>query len=140
MATNSTKKQFNRIADNLPADVTRTGKGPHARNYGGDSAGQMRGNSMPEKFAEPLGEVSAQITGIEGLHNDIGEMSGFITTGYLDKQSTPFGEAAKFNFLPPGMNISNQENAEIHDMPLVKLVAESYPGDGWSPTPRDMPE
>lgn len=137
---NNTKKQFNRIADNTAADTTRPSKDGSHRNYGGESAGQMKGNGSTEKFAEPLQEVSARIGGIEGLHNDIGEMSGFITTGYLDKQGTPYGEAAKFNFLPPGMDISNQENAEIHVMPLKRLVAESFPGDGWMPKPRDVTE
>jgi len=139
---NSTKKQFNSIADNSAADDTRPAKSPHsAKNYGGKNDGQLRGDgSGPQPFAEPLGEVSARIGGMGGLHNDIGEMSGFITTGYLDKQGTPYGEAAKFNFLPPGMDISNQENAEIHTMPFRKVVAESYPGDGWTPTPRDIVE
>jgi hypothetical protein len=82
----------------------------------------------------------SEISGISGTHNDIGELSGFITDGYLDKNDIPFGEAAKFNFLPPGMDISNQENVEIHDMPLRKLTDMSYPGDGWSPAPRDVQE
>lgn len=94
-----------------------------------------------QKFANPMNMgAPAEISGIGGLHNDIGEMSGFITDGYLDKNDMAYGEAAKFNFLPPGMDISNQENAEIHDMPLRKLVSESYPGDGWSPSPRDVQE
>lgn len=81
-----------------------------------------------------------KIGGMKSLRNDIGEASGFITDGYLDKRDTPYGEAAKFNFLPPGMDISNQETAEIHDMPMRKLTDLSYPGDGWSPAPRDVAE
>jgi len=137
-----TRKQFNRIANNVAADDARPMKSPHSsKNYGGTSAGQLRGDgSGAQPFAEPMQEISARIGGMEGLHNDIGEMSGFITTGYLDKQGTPYGEAAKFNFLPPGMDISNQENAEIHAMPLRQVVSESYPGDGWTPSPRDVTE
>jgi hypothetical protein len=87
-----------------------------------------------------MNDVSAAIKGLSGLHNDIGEMSGFVTDGYLDKNGTPFGEAAKFNYMPPGMDISNQMNAEIHEMPLRMVVSESYPGDGWMPSPRDIKE
>ncbi len=135
----STKKQF---ADNrekpvnggLPSKKATVGVKP------GMAAGQLKGLSS-EAFADPMNNgAPARISGLDGLYNDIGEMSGFTTQGYLDKQGTPYGEAAKFNFLPPGMDINNQENAEIHDMPLRILVAESYPGDGWMPTPRDVEE
>jgi hypothetical protein len=137
---NSTKKSYNNVASPLTADQTRPAKAQHARNYGGENVGQMRGEGKMEDFGNPNNEVSPAIGGIGGTHNDIGELSGFITDGYLDKQGTPYGEAAKFNFLPPGMDISNQENAEIHSMPLKKLVDESYPDDGWMPKPRDMQE
>ena len=91
-------------------------------------------------MAKTMGAPSTDIKGMSGTHNDIGEKSGFQTSGYIDKKGTPYGEAAKFNFLPPGMDIADQENAEINNMPLRKLTSESYPGDGWSPAPRDIPE
>lgn len=134
----STKKSYTSIK----AGVANKGLPPKSVGYGnsgGTSEGQLSGGQ--QKFASPMNDgVPAAITGIGGTHNDIGELSGFITDGYLDKGGVPYGEAAKFNFLPPGMDISNQENAEIHDMPMRKLVAESYPGDGWMPAPRDLPE
>ena len=40
------------------------------------------------------------------------------------------------NYLPPGMDIDNQEMLEAHAMPLQKVTEESYPGDGWMPKPR----
>ncbi len=104
------------------------------------NAGQMSVYGGNEKFANPAQEVSAPISGLGGTHNAIGEMSGFSTSGYLDKQGTAYGEAATFNFMPPGMDISNQEMLAQKDMPLKKLVAESYPGDGWTPSPRDIKE
>lgn len=137
---NSMKKAFGSVASPLTADDTRPTKAQSARNYGGKNAGQMVGEGGKESFANPNNEISPAIGGIGGLHNDIGEQSGFITDGYLDKQGTPYGEAAKLNFLPPGMDISNQENAEIHAMPLRKIISESYPGDGWTPSPRDVTE
>ena len=136
---NNLKKKYNDTRSPV-AGNTRPSKKPSLGNSSGSYTGQMRGNAQTDKFGEPLQEVTAGITGLGGLYNDIGEMSGFAVDGYLDKQKTPYGEAAKFNFLPPGMDISNQENAEIHEMPLRILVAESYPGDGWMPQPRDVPE
>lgn len=137
-ANTSTKKSYNSVKEplankSLPLKSVRVGI------LKGEYAGQVAGDS--QKYAEPMNRgIVAAVGGIAGLHNDIGEMSGFITDGYIDKQGTPFGEAAKFNYLPPGMDISNQMNAEIHEMPLRQLVSESYPGDGWMPKPRDVVE
>jgi hypothetical protein len=104
--------------------------------------GQMTGKAGHEKFAEPLEAHANGLIEMGGTHNDIGELSGFESgnSGYIVKKGTPYGEAAKFNFLPPGMDINDQENRDIRDMPLKKITAESYPGDGWEPAPRDMPE
>jgi len=139
MAGNTTtKKQYNDRYDNpVKAEAPKTAK---FSNRPGDYAGEMAG-AKALQAAKPMNMgAPAKIGGLDGLYDDIGEKSGFITEGYLDKQGTPYGEGAKFNFLPPGMDISNQENAEIHEMPLRKLTAESYPGDGWMPAPRDIPE
>ena len=136
---NITKKKYG-DQRSASAGTGLPSKKPSMGNRPGSYEGQMAGNAQSDKFGAPMQAVAAPISGIAGMHNDIGEMSGFATDGYLDKQMTPYGEAAKFNFLPPGMDIGNQVNAEIHDMPLRILVAESYPGDGWTPSPRDMGE
>ena len=141
-ANTSTKKMFNGVAGEA-VNMSSPPRFAKVANEGPMKAGEMadtRGMGSP--FAKPLNStgVSAEIGALGKTYNDIGEMSGFITDGYLDKGGTPFGEAAKFNFLPPGMDISNQENVEINEMPLRKIVAESYPGDGWMPAPRDIPE
>ncbi len=141
MAMNNThtKKTYKGM-QSMPVESAEPTKDVNMANRPAHYAGQLTGRAK-EMFADPMNMgAPAQITGLGGTYNDIGEMSGFITDGYLDKNGTPFGEAAKFNFLPPGMDISNQENAEIHEMPLRILVAESYPGDGWMPTPRDIKE
>ena len=54
-------------------------------------------------------------------------------SGYLDKQGTPYGENARFNHMPPGMDISNQDMAEIHQMPIKFLLDPNGYGD--SPWP-----
>jgi len=137
------EKKFNSVADQ-PVDNTgraRFAKTPNPK--GGDYTGEIKGSrGAGSEFAAPLNRngISAEVRGLGHTHNDIGEVSGFITDGYLDKGDTQYGEAAKFNFLPPGMDISNQQLTEINEMPLRKIVAESYPGDGWMPAPSDIPE
>jgi len=96
-----------------------------------------------EKFAKPFEAVDGGIPGMDGTHNDIGEKSGFQanTSHYIVKKGTAYGEAAKFNMLPPGMDINDQETRDIRDMPLkVYSGGESFPDDGWSPSPRDLNE
>lgn len=104
----------------------------------GSYKGQMT-EEVSAPFADPQNMGgSPPISNLGGTHNDIGEQSGFQTTGYIDKRDTPYGEAAKFNFLPPGMEIENQEMASINAMPMRKLTEESYPSDGWEPKPRTV--
>lgn len=141
MAGNTTtKKSYGSVKTDIAGDVKPVKNVSYA-NHGGMNEGQMRGNAQMDKFASPMNDgVVAPIKDMGRTFNDIGEVSGFITDGYIDKGGTPYGEAAKFNFLPPGMEIDNQENAEIHMMPLRKLTGISYPGDGWMPEPRDIEE
>ena len=93
-------------------------------------------------YSKPFEMIDKGVFGLDGLHNDIGEKSGFqaSTDAYIVKKGTQYGEAAKFNFLPPGMDIGDQEHTDQRNMPLRTVVAESYPGDGWEPSPRDIPE
>lgn len=60
-----------------------------------------------------------------------GEKVGFVTEGYLHPASVPSGENAKFNHMPPGQDIANQDMLTVHEMPVKTVVSESYPGDGW---------
>jgi hypothetical protein len=101
--------------------------------------GQMKGDGMPEKFGNPTELMpDTNIPGMAGTHDDIGEKSGFQTEGYIFKKGTQYGEAAKLNYMPPGMDIDNQECADIRPMPMKQLTSESYPGDGWTPSPRNL--
>lgn len=137
----STKKKYNDVATKSVEYPAHRARVPSTPNKPGMYDGQMASPAR-EEFAEPMnkGVVGKIEGGIAHTHDDIGEKSGFINDGYTDKNGTPFGEAAKFNFLPPGMDISNQENAEINNMPLKKLTDESYPDDGWMPKPKDITE
>ena len=135
----STKKELNHVTADIAGHVASS-RVTTAPNRPGRGVGQM---STPTRgaFAEPMNDgVVAPIKGLGGTYDDIGERSGFIVDGYLDKGGTPYGEAAKFNYMPPGMEIDNQVNSEINEMKLYKVTSESYPGDGWMPEPRDIPE
>jgi len=140
MAGNTTTKKAYGNVKSPSAGHVMAPKSVSVQNHGGMYKGQLRGEGGMESYANPMQEEVAALKGIGGTYNDIGEMSGFITDGYQDKNGIPYGEAAKFNYLPPGMEITNQVNAEIHEMKLYKLTAESYPGDGWMPSPRDITE
>ena len=134
-----TRKKFN---DMKGTALDKTGPPQFANVSGrpGEYKGNIEGANLGPISKPMIEGVVTKIGGMEHLHNDIGESSGFITDGYLDKQGTAFGEAAKLNFLPPGMDISNQDNAEINEMPLRLLTDSSYPGDGWAPAPKDVQE
>ena len=139
MAGNTTtKKQYGNVGE-MPAQKALSPKGVNYANRGAMYEGQLKGPVGNEKFADPHQEIVAGIGGgISGLYDDIGERSGFITDGYLDKGNTPYGEDAKFNYLPPGMDIDNQMMAEIHEMPMRTVVDVSYPDDGWMPKPKNV--
>lgn len=100
--------------------------------------GQMRGKAQPEKFAVPreTPEDYGRISNFTGTIDDIGEKSGFETEGYIVKKGMGYGESLKLNYLPPGMDIDNQENKDIRAMSYREVVEQSYPGDGWEPSPK----
>jgi hypothetical protein len=60
------------------------------------------------------------------------EKTGIKDNGYLTKKGTPSGESAKFNKLPPGMDIEDQSVCDIRAMPMKTVVNLGYPGDGWT--------
>ena len=94
-----------------------------------------------QKFAKPYEAVDGGIKGMDSTKSDIGEMSGFQsnTDSYIVKKGMVYGEAAKLNIMPPGMDISDQPYADIRNMPMRTLVDISYPGDGWQGA-RDLTE
>lgn len=61
------------------------------------------------------------------------DKSGIKDQGYLTKKGTPSGLDARFNMLPPGMNIDDQKLCDIREEPM-KLYSGglSFPGDGWT--------
>ena len=57
-------------------------------------------------------------------------------SGYIDKKGVTAAQATnpdtRFNKLPPGQMIADQDTADIHDLPMKQVTADSYPGDGWT--------
>lgn len=61
------------------------------------------------------------------------ERVGICNEGYLTKKGLVEGGAnVMLHSLPPGMNIEDQENADIRKMPMKTVTAMGYPGDGWT--------
>ena len=59
------------------------------------------------------------------------EKDGIHDEGYLVKKGLDFGANAFYNTLPPGMDIKDQENADIRVQELRTYKGGlSYPGDG----------
>jgi hypothetical protein len=95
-----------------------------------------------EKFAQPFESVDSGVMNMGSLTNDIGEKSGFehSTDTYIVKKGMVYGEAAKLNIMPPGMDINDQPYRDIRDMPLKTYPGGvNFPGDGGF-SERDLPE
>lgn len=61
------------------------------------------------------------------------DKAGIKNTGYLTKKGTPSGLDARFNYLPPGMDIEDQRNADIRGQKQINYEGGiTYPGDGWT--------
>ena len=61
------------------------------------------------------------------------DKAGIKDSGYLTKKGEPSGEMAKFNDLPPGMNIEDQKNSDIRSQMMKTWTGGlSFPGDGWT--------
>lgn len=66
------------------------------------------------------------------LQSEALDRPGFQVSGYITKKGTPSGEGAKFNFLPPGQDISNQANADLWDgKSNIKDLVDPNGYDGW---------
>lgn len=90
-------------------------------------------NGVPRAKFERRGDQDMAVHLNGGTKDDMHELSGFYehASEYLDKKGTLYGEAAKLNEMPPGMDISHQEHSDIRDMPLKFCSDTGYPDDGW---------
>lgn len=90
-------------------------------NARGGSRHEMKSQNLADEMVLP-----------DSAHMAGNEMVGIKDLGYLVKKDIDHGVTALFNSLPPGMDIEDQENADIRKMPMKTVTAMGYPGDGWT--------
>ena len=88
-----------------------------------------RGQKRHEMKGDPYADQNVLPTSARMSGN---EMVGIKDNGYLVKKGLEAGVNAMYNSLPPGMDIEDQENADIRQEP-VRLYSGglSFPDDGW---------
>jgi hypothetical protein len=104
--------------------VNKGNLGPNT-NYSNESAFEEVGAGGSKDFNGRIGNMDSWQKSVN-LDDPGFDASG----GCYIKKGTPFGEAAMFNQLPPGMDISDQAFADIRDMKLKMVTEIGYPGDG----------
>jgi hypothetical protein len=95
---------------------------------------QKSANARGGKRHEMKGDRYADINVLPDSAKMAGnEMVGIKDSGYLTKKGLVEGGAnVMLHSLPPGMDIEDQENADIRKMPMKTITALGYPGDGWT--------
>ena len=89
-----------------------------------------RGGKRHEMKADRYADVNVLP---DSAHIRGNEMVGIKDSGYLTKKGLEEGGAnVMLHSLPPGMDIEDQENADIRKMPFKTITAMGYPGDGWT--------
>ena len=109
---------------------------------GAPDKGALNPSTSLDNSVVPYGKPGKDgtIVGMHSLQSDNLDDPGFSADGrHIFKHGTPYGQDAIFNYLPPGMDISNQKNKLINEMPLKKVTMMGYPGDGAFPV-KDIPE
>lgn len=111
--------------------------GISTRQYGGSAPSNpdivKSANARGAKRHEMKGDSVADVNVLpNSAHMAGNEMVGIKDSGYLVKKGIAMGNDANFLSLPPGMDIEDQENADIRKMPMKTITAMGYPGDGWT--------
>lgn len=105
--------------------------------YGGEApthtdiikSANARAQKRHEMKGQHVADVGVLPDSAEMIRN---ELVGVRNSGYLVKKGLEFGVNAFYNSLPPGMDIEDQENADIRMMDLYAYEGGlGYPGDGW---------
>jgi hypothetical protein len=91
-------------------------------------------NARGGKRHEMKGDRYADVNFLpNSAHIEGNEMVGIRDDGYLTKKGLVEGGAnVMLQSLPPGMDIEDQENADIRKMPFKTITDMGYPGDGWT--------
>ena len=84
-------------------------------------------NSTEQESGHPEG------AGLPSSGGEVLDRAGIKDKGYINTKGIPSGLDARFNYLPPGMNIEDQKNADIKEQKLYTWEGGlSYPKDGWT--------
>jgi len=104
--------------------------------YGGDAPEKKdvvkSANARSTKRHEVKGDELADENVLPTSEGETLEVAGIKDNGYLTKKGLPFGVAVFYNTLPPGMDIEDQELADIRQQPYKEITDLGYPGDGWT--------
>jgi hypothetical protein len=128
MTARSKNSDFESAQENSLTHVTAV--------FGGEAPKSMdvvkSANARSKKRHEVGGSNFADIDVLPNSSKmDGNEMVGIKDAGYLVKKGTPFGVEAFFNSLPPGMDITDQELADIRVEPMKTYSGGLGFGDGW---------
>jgi hypothetical protein len=96
--------------------------------------GQMAalGAGYSTQVGQPIPEVG-DLSDLQSLQGEALDRPGFETNGYITKKGTAYGEAAKFNYLPPGMDIDCQMNySGVHSSFTYHEIVNGDGFDGWN--------
>lgn len=128
MTMTAKNSDFESNQENPKTHVTPTygGKAPTQRDVvkSANARSKLRHETGGDKYADVnvLPKSGGESLDKSGVHND----------NYLVKKGTPYGVDVLFNSLPPGMDITDQEMADIREEPVKMWNGGlGYPGDGW---------
>lgn len=89
-------------------------------------------NARAQKRHDVKGSQYADEEVLPSSGGQVLDKAGIQDTGYLVKKNLEYGVNAFYNSLPPGMDIEDQEIADIRSMEMKQITDLGYPGDGWT--------
>jgi hypothetical protein len=89
-------------------------------------------NKRGSKRHEMKGDMVPDVNVLPTVEGPVLDKAGIKDEGYITKKGLTDGVNVFYNSLPPGMDIEDQETADIRKMSMKTVTALGYPGDGWS--------
>jgi hypothetical protein len=89
-------------------------------------------NARAQKSHNMKGKEYADVGVLPSSGGETLDKAGITDSGYLTKKGLEYGVDAFYNTLPPGMDIEDQENADIRTMEFKQVTDLGFPGDGWT--------
>lgn len=89
-------------------------------------------NARAQKRHDVKGREYADQGVLPSSGGQVLDKAGIQDSGYLVKKGLEYGINAFYNSLPPGMDIEDQEIADIRSLEMKQITDLGYPGDGWT--------